>query len=206
MPNSRPHRSGRLGGTELDRSTASSKARQIRGRALLALLGTVAALLLGTYAWAYWTSIGSGTASATTSTLSTPTSVTATPSSSTVHVSWAASTLSNGQAAQGYYATRIRNSDSQRSAACGSSSTTLIATTSCNDTPVPDGSYHYQITGVYATWTAVSSSSNSVVVDTIAPTVTINQAAGQADPTTRVADQLHGGVQRVGHGVRRRPT
>ena len=37
-----------------------------------------------------------------------------------------------------------------------------------------------------------------------APTVTINQAAGQADPTERVADQLHGRVQRAGDRLRDR--
>ena len=36
------------------------------------------------------------------------------------------------------------------------------------------------------------------------PTVTINQAAGQADPTNTQPDQLHGRVQRVGHRLRDR--
>ena len=46
------------------------------------------------------------------------------------------------------------------------------------------------------------SDSDSVIVDT-PPTVTINQAAGQADPTQRVADRVHGRLQRGGHRLRR---
>ena len=37
---------------------------------------------------------------------------------------------------------------------------------------------------------------NTVTCDVTAPTVTINQAAGQADPTGDLADQLHGRLQR----------
>ena len=183
MRDSTPHGNDKLRVTATDHPSALLRGRQIR-RALLVLLGTVAALWLGAHAWAFWTSSGIGTASATTSSLNAPTSVIATPSSSTVHLSWAGSTLSNGQAAQGYYATRIRSSDNQPSAACGTSPTSLLAATSCNDTLLPDGSYHYQVTAVYESWTAASSSGETVVVDGTAPTVTINQAAGQADPAS----------------------
>ena len=36
----------------------------------------------------------------------------------------------------------------------------------------------------------------TVTIDRTAPTVTINQAVGQADPTNAEPDRLHGGVQR----------
>ena len=53
-----------------------------------------------------------------------------------------------------------------------------------------------------------TSTDNTVTFDGIAPTVTINQAAGQADPDQRVSDRLHGRVQRARerlHGQRRLP-
>jgi hypothetical protein len=43
--------------------------------------------------------------------------------------------------------------------------------------------------------TASTSSDNSVTFDGAAPTVTINQAGGQADPTNAVADPVHRDVQ-----------
>jgi hypothetical protein len=46
-----------------------------------------------------------------------------------------------------------------------------------------------------ATATPLDSTDNTVTYDATAPTVTINQAAGQAIRPS-VADQLHGGVQR----------
>jgi hypothetical protein len=151
----------------------------------MTLLGTIAALMLAASAWAYWTHAGAGTANATTSTLNAPTSLTAsaTPGASTVHLSWTGSTLSSGQPAQGYFATRIRDSDSASFTACGTSQGSLNTGTSCNDLAVPDGSYHYRVTAVSGSWTALSPTSNAVIVDTTAPTVTINQATGQADPT-----------------------
>lgn len=48
---------------------------------------------------------------------------------------------------------------------------------------MPDGTYHYVITAVYASWTATSASSNTVTVTNIRPSVTVDQATGQADPT-----------------------
>ena len=41
---------------------------------------------------------------------------------------------------------------------------------------------------------ASTSTDNTVLFDNVAPTVTINQAAGQADPTNAQHDQLHGGL------------
>ena len=74
--------------------------------------------------------------------------------SSTVSVSWTGSTLSNGTPAQGYYVTRTNVSTSQTSAACGSSASSLITSTSCSDTSVPDGTYTYKVIAVYRSWTA----------------------------------------------------
>ena len=52
--------------------------------------------------------------------------------------------------------------------------------------------------------TASTSTDNTVTWDVTAPTVTIDQAAGQADPTVGLAHQLHGGLQRGGDRLRHR--
>jgi hypothetical protein len=132
-------------------------------------------------AWAFWTSHGAGTASATAATFNPPTNVTATSTAGTgsAGLTWSAASLSTGGAPTGYYVTRIGGGTA---AACNSSATTLITGTSCTDTGVADGSYTYQVTAVYHSWTAVSAVSNSVTVSNTRPSVTVNQASGQADP------------------------
>jgi Bacterial Ig-like domain len=124
--------------------------------------------------WAYWTTSGAGTANANTGTINAPTAVTAsnTPTSPLVVVSWTNSAPAAGLSPSGYYVSRIRNSDGATFDACGSSAASPTATTPCNDTSVPDDTYHYVVTGVLATWTATSASSNNVTIDTTAPTVT----------------------------------
>ena len=138
-------------------------------------------------AWAYWASAGAGTASASVGTINAPTAVAASNTLGTtlVVISWTNSGPAAGLSPTGYYVTRVRNSDNATFAACGSSAASPTATTPCNDTNVPDGIFHYQVTAVRASWTATSGSSNDVTVikDVTPPSVTINQAAGQADPT-----------------------
>jgi Bacterial Ig-like domain len=138
-------------------------------------------------AWAFWTASGTGTATADTGTINAPTAVAAgnTAGSSLVVVSWMSSTPAAGVSPTGYYVTRVRNSDGASSSACGSSPASPTATTPCNDTSVPDGSYHFVVTGVLSSWTAPSGSSNNVTVstDVTPPSVTVEQKSGQADPT-----------------------
>jgi len=137
-----------------------------RRRILVLVLGAAALLSMGTAAWALWSTTGNGTAGATTATLNAPTNVTstATPGSGTVSVTWTGSTLSTGQAAQGYYVTRTRNSDNATFAACGTSPASPTSTTSCSDSTVPDGTHHYTVIAVHNSWTATSGSSNNVTV------------------------------------------
>ncbi|TCO45651.1 hypothetical protein EV646_108274 [Kribbella antiqua] len=147
-------------------------------RRLLLMFGVVVlALTAGGVAWGFWTGAGAGTASGTTGTLDPPNHVAAvaTPGSGTVAISWTASAQ-----ATGYYVTRVRNADSTTAAACGPTPTT---STACDDLSVADGTYHYLVTAVYATWTATGSPSANVTVNNHRPSVTVNQAAGQADPT-----------------------
>jgi hypothetical protein len=141
----------------------------------------VGVLTLTGVALAYFTSTGSGTASASVGALNAPTIGTAstTAGTSTVHVTWTDSTLSNGSTpAGGYYITRIRNSDSSTANACGTSPTSLTTSTatSCDDTAVEDGTYHYRVTAVYHSWTATSGGTNNVTVvaDITPPTAAIS--------------------------------
>jgi hypothetical protein len=142
---------------------------------LLILLPILVALgAAGAYAW--FTATGSGNASGSVGTLNAPTGVSAAATGSSVHVTWNDSTLGDGVTpASGYYVTRIKNSDSSTANACGTSPSSLTSSTatSCDDTSVPDGTYHYTVTAVYHSWTATSDASNDVTVagDTNAPTV-----------------------------------
>lgn len=150
-------------------------------RRLLLLLGTTVVLLTATgVALAFWTTSGAGTGNAMTGTLNPPTNAAAvaTPGSGTVAISWTASAQ-----ATGYYVARVRNSDSSTAAACGTSAALPTAGTSCDDLTVADGIYHYTVTAVRASWTAISASSGDVTVNNTRPAVAVNQAAGQADPT-----------------------
>jgi hypothetical protein len=150
-------------------------------RRLLLLLGVAVVLVTATgVALAFWTTSGVGTGSASIGTLAPPTNAAAvaTPGSGTVAVSWTASTQ-----ATGYYVTRVRNSDSSSALACGTSPAHPTTGTSCSDLGVADGVYHYTVTAVFASWTAVSAPSANVTVNNTRPAVTVNQAAGQADPT-----------------------
>jgi hypothetical protein len=156
-----------------------------RYRVCCGLLGALGVVSVGSPAWGYWTQTGTGSAHALTGTLNAPVTVStpATTGAGSVHVTWTAATLSTGQTAQSYYVTRVRTSDSATFPACSTSAAAPVGTLSCDDLSVPDGAYRYRVTALYETWSATSALSSTVIVDTIAPTVTINQAPGQADPT-----------------------
>jgi Bacterial Ig-like domain len=157
-----------------------------RTRALAALsLGLLALLIGAGPATAYVTTAGGGAGSATTATVGAPgtPTATATPNTSTVPVSWSASTLSTGQAVQGYYVLRVRSSDQSVAAACGSSASALLMATSCTDQGVTDGTYRYQVVAVVGSWTASSVLGNAVTVvnDTSVPSVAVTSATPAAN-------------------------
>ena len=149
----------------------------VRRRLWLVLAGVAAAFSLGAVAWAFWGSGGGGGSVAGTGTLNPPGNATATApmNSATVAVSWAGSALGTGQPAQGYYVLRIRNSDGAPFPACGTSASAPTAAVSCSDLSVTDGTYHYTVTALFGSWTAVSAASNSVTVvnDSSLPSITV---------------------------------
>lgn len=132
-----------------------------RSPARLALVVLVAlAVVAGATvsAFAYFTSSGSGGASVQTGTLNPPTAVTASSTAGTgaVSVSWTAPVA--GVAPLGYYVTR------SGAAACASSASSLVSSTSCSDPSVPVGTYTYTVVAVFRSWTATSSASAAVTV------------------------------------------
>ncbi len=163
----------------VDASTQSVRSRStLRAWVFRAILSAPLAMALTTGALAYWTSSGSGTATAAVGTLNAPTKLALTyrTGTSSVKVSWEGSKLSNGTDAQGYYVTH-NNGTSTSAAACGTSPTSLItSSTSCTDTAVPDGTYTYRVIAVWKSFSAESVASEAVTVklDTTKPTAAIS--------------------------------
>jgi len=129
-------------------------------RAGLVLLLVAAFTLVGTSAWAYWTTAGYGTGSATTGTLNPPTNPIAsnTNGSSIIGVSWTAS--AGPTTPTGYYVTR--KSGTTTVVVCGSA--TLITGTSCTDSAASYGTYTYTVTAVLQSWTASSDPTGQVAI------------------------------------------
>lgn len=162
--------------------------RGLRRGSVVVLGGLILAVLVAvTPAWAYWRSSGKGLGASTTGTLAPPTSVLVPATSSpTVPVSWTAPT--GTPAATGYYLTRT--SGGVTVAACASSPSTLLTGTSCNDAAVSNGSYTYQVTAVYRTWSTAGTSSGTVTVSNatkVAFTTQPSTTAATASITPAVA-------------------
>jgi len=140
-------------------------------RRLLVLIPVTVVLATVTGSWAYWTTSGSGAASAGVGTLNPPPQPVLTyTGGTTVKVDWTpGSTLSDGiTPAQGYYVTRYNGSTT--SPACGTSPASLTTSKSCTDSSVPDGTYTYRVIAVWNSFSETSSASAAVIVDATPPT------------------------------------
>jgi hypothetical protein len=158
-------------------SLARRVARRMTSRTSIVIAVVVAIVAATTgLAFAYWSTSGSGTATASTGTLHEPTSVSATSTagSGTAVVSWTAS--AGPLAPDGYYVVRA-NASHVTSAACNTNSTTLNAGTTCNDTSLAAGSYTYVVTAVYHSWTATSAASTAVTVTQASQAITFTSTA-----------------------------
>jgi hypothetical protein len=160
-------------------------------RLLLALL--VVPLLAATacVVFAYWTTNGTGSASATVATLAPPTNVSASSlTSGVVDVSWTDVPPNSGIVVTGYYVQRGTTS------VCGSPSLPLPSSlTACEDTGVAKGSYTYTVTAVLRSWTASASTSVTVSAGLPSrlafgqqPTNAVSQAAISPAVTVRIED------------------
>ncbi|MDT4923255.1 MAG: trimeric autotransporter adhesin, partial [Pseudonocardiales bacterium] len=163
--------------TEHRASKATRRGRFSMRRLLIGLLAFAAAVgTTGGLALAYWTSSGSGTATATTGNLTAPQGVTgsSTAGTGTVSVSWTAST---GTSAPRYYITRT-DSSNVSSPACGTSSASTTNNTTCSDSTVPLGTYTYRVIAVYHNWTTPSAPSSAVTVARASQTITFTSTPG----------------------------
>lgn len=162
------------------RGRISTTARRTARPGLVIALVLAVGLSLGGVAAAFFTSDGTGSGSVTTGTLEPPTDVTATstPGTGEVEVSWAAP--GSGIAPDGYRVRRVPASGPSVDV-CGTSATTTIPATSCTDEEVPLGSHTYVVVAVQSTWTAVSTSSDAVVVSQAAQTISFTSQP--TDPT-----------------------
>lgn len=152
----------------------------------LTTLGLALLLCLGSPgAWAYWSAGsapgGAGASAAlTVDQGATPTAVRSGPS---VTVSWAATTLSDGQAVTGYRIARYDAATSAPQTVLGGCAGTVTAT-SCTEDNVPAGAWKYAVTPVVgANWRgAESAKSATVETDTTAPTnaISLSGAGGAA--------------------------
>ena len=143
----------------------SGVARRARTLAGLVTILAVIATAVASPAAAYWTGTGTGSTVASTNTLSPPTDVTVPPLAAYgVTVGWTAGI--GGITPTGYFVTR--NYGGELQPACDSSATSLITDTFCTDNAVPDGIFRYTVTAVYASWTALSTSSAPVEVENAA--------------------------------------
>ena len=146
---------------------------------LLSIVGALTALAVVAIApaSAYWTSSGTGSGLGATGTLAPPTSVSVPASgSSPVPVGWTAS--ASGVTPTGYYVTRTR--DGVTMAACGSSASELVTSTSCSDSAVPSGTYTYLVTAVYRSWQTSSTASGTVTVSNATQVVFTTQPSSVA--------------------------
>jgi hypothetical protein len=131
----------------------------------MVFLGLIGALGVASSAGAFFAGHGGGVGSASVGTLVPPSNVVAvfpSPNVRTVDVSWTAPTEAAGMVIQGYYVQSYVGATA--SPACGTSSTALITSVSCEDTDVPSNTYTYTVTAVFRSWTATSAPSGPVTV------------------------------------------
>ena len=172
------------------RHAAVTPTTSVRRRRILTPLGGLALGLAalafgGMAAYASWSATGTGNGFATVGTLSAPTSVTSSATYSTVAVGWAGVAPPTGVLA-GYYVTRYAGATPAN--ACGTNPATPATylapgTTTCSDTSVPDGTYTYQVTAVFRTWTSTSAPGNVVTVvgDPSYPSQAITMSGGASN-------------------------
>ena len=145
-------------------------------RALLVLVvAVIVASVSG--ASALWLSSGSGSAVALADRLGDGTLPTAAVTSRSVALSWSAAAFKDGQSATSYAVSRYA------AASGGTPATTFSCTgTSCTETAVAPGTWHYSVTPTYAAWTGAESARRSATVG--APTMSLAPSTITTLPAT----------------------
>jgi hypothetical protein len=121
-------------------------------------------------AWGAFSARGIGTSNASVAVMRAPASVAATvaPGATTVHVAWDAATAPAGSL-DGYAVERVTGATV--APACGTSIAALTAATTCDDGPVPAGTYTYRVRAVFRSWTASTTSTPVSVTPDAGPPV-----------------------------------
>lgn len=139
------------------------------------------ALSLPSGALAYWSTGGSGVGSGTSGDLSAPVaSATRTPATNTIVVSWRLQ--SDGGEAMLFHVQRSPADEQTWIDVCGSDSAP-VSGTSCSNTVTSTGSWKYRVIAHKGSWRAISDETAALATVAARPTVTVNQADGQPDPT-----------------------
>jgi Cellulose binding domain/Concanavalin A-like lectin/glucanases superfamily len=149
-------------------------------RRLLSILLAVCLIMSAVMAWAFW-SAGSwtgGNGAAAVTSVNQGATPTASAVAQAVTVSWAASTLTSGQAVTGYQVKRY-DANTLAPQTILSSCTGTVAATTCVENSVPPGSWKYAITPVFAAnWLGAESARSTTVTvappDSTSPTNTIS--------------------------------
>jgi hypothetical protein len=156
-------------------------------RLLLAIL-PILVLLGAVGGWAYWTTTGSGTASASNGTLTAPGKPSVPTTAGTVNLSWSDATVSGGGTVK-YHVERRNDPGSTWTDVCGSTDAAPITATSCSNTP-GNGTFVYRVTSRYASWHTASPESDPVAVngDTTVPYVVSVNRVGTSPTNAGTVD------------------
>jgi alpha-L-arabinofuranosidase B-like protein/concanavalin A-like lectin/glucanase superfamily protein len=155
-----------------------------RARKLLLALAFAVVVPVGV-AWAYWsvTSTPGGNGASAAASVNQGSTPTSSATGNAVTVTWSATTLSTGQAVDGYTITRY-DLATHTAQTTLSGCTGTVAATTCTETGVPAGNWVYSVTPVIGVnWRgAVSASSSSTTVDTTPPVnaITLAVTSGSA--------------------------
>lgn len=154
-------------------------------RFLLILVGVPLALVLGgTTASGFFAASGSGNATATLGTLTAPAAPTATAGAGTVALSWPSVSPPTGSGGVSYYVQRDGANAGGNCPTQASPSTV----TSCTDSGLSAGTYHYTVTAVWRSWSATSSSTAVTVASGLLDHFSL--AAATTTPTAGAGDNL----------------
>jgi hypothetical protein len=145
-------------------TTTTTAPKLTRWRIFAFVVAFLGFTLAGSGAWAYWSagSAAGGSGASLAATVPQGATPTAVSAGTSVTVSWAAATLSNGTAVAGYIVKRY-NASTGVLQTIGSGCTGTVTATSCTETSIPNGQWQYTDTPVFATnWVGTESAKSSV--------------------------------------------
>ncbi len=154
-------------------------------RLFLILASVPLALVLGvSTASAFFAGSGSGTGPATVGTLTAPAAPDATAGAGTVGLSWSSVSPPAGSGGVTYY---VQRDGGNAGGTCPTQAAASTAT-SCTDSGLSAGTYHYTVTAVWRSWSATSSSTAATVAS--GPLDHFSLAAASTTPTAGAGDNL----------------